>query len=271
MPIARSPGQGFRAPVVETVRVTTTTEVRVILKRADSVAPWPGPVRYTAEPYTVTGRPRKGMVRERDVLGSRRAIDLNGDGDTKDRFRSGCDGAGFALGKSLRLDPVMGGPPALRRYAYSADDGQSRVGSLGGAGASAMLYLPCAEDGTVSLGWAPESIEVREIPGPALMVLAFGNPALPPSVPPDGVSRSPKRAGLAEQQFDTEVFETVDDKARWYAVSAAMVQIDPDAEEQEIRVFFDGDIEHVQIALNEGKEGVDRARSYVSTQTIGTR
>jgi len=251
--------------------VTTTTEVRVMLKRADAVAPWAGTVRYTAEPYTLTGRPRKGMVRERDVLGSRHALDLNGDGDTKDRFRSGCDGGGFALGKSLRLDPVMAGPSALRRYAYTADDGGSRIESVGAGSASAMLYLPCAEDGTVSLGWSPEPIEVREIPGPALMVLAFGNPALPPSVPTDGVSRTPEREGLAEQRFDVEVFEPVVHKAHWYAVAGAMVQVDPDALEQEIRVFFDGDIEHVQIALNEGKDGVDRARSYVSTQTIGSR
>ena len=242
-----------------------------MLKRADAVAPWPGTVRYTAEPFTLTGRPRKGMVRERDVLGSRHALDLNGDGDTKDRFRSGCDGDGFALGKALRLDPVMTGPSALRRYAYAADDGQSRIGQLGGGSASAMLYLPCSDDGTVSLGWSPKPIEVREIPGPALMVLAFGNPALPPSVPTDGVSRAPERSGLAEQRFDLEVFEPVVDKAHWYAVAGAMVQIDPDAQQQEIRVFFDGDIEHVQIALNEGKDGVDRARSYVSTQTIGSR
>lgn len=242
-----------------------------MLKRADAVAPWSGPVRYTAEPYTLTGRPKKGMVRERDVLGSRHALDLNGDGDTKDRFRSGCDGSGFALGKSLRLDPVMEGPSALRRYAYAGDDGQPRTGSLGSGGASAMLYLPCADDGTVSLGWSPKTIEVREIPGPALMVLAFGNPALPPSLSHDGVSRAPKREGLADQRFDVEVFEPVADKAHWYAVAGAMIQVDPDAREQEIRVFFDGDIEHVQIALNEGKDGVDRARSYVSTQTIGSR
>ncbi len=269
--MARTAGQGFRAPVVETVRVTTTTEVRVILKRAEAVAPWPGPVRYTAEPYTLTGRPKQGVIQERDVFGSRHALDLNGDGDTKDRIRAGCDGAGFALGKSLRLDPVMAGVSALRQYAYAAQNGQSRIGSVGENGASALLYLPCADDGTVSLGWSPEPIEVREIPGPALMVLAFGNPALAPSIPSDGVSRAPARAGLAEQHFDVEVFESVIGKAHWYAVAGSMVQIDPDAQEQEIRVFFDGDVEHVQIAVNEGKDGVDRARSYVSTQTIGSR
>ncbi|MGH1346765.1 MAG: hypothetical protein ACRBN8_34680 [Nannocystales bacterium] len=251
--------------------MTTTTEVRVMLKRADAVAPWMGTVRYTAEPYSLTGRPRKGVIRERDVLGSRHALDLNGDGDTKDRFGSGCDEAGFSLGKTLRLDPVMTGPAGQRRYAYAADDGQTRIGSLGNRGASAMLYLACADDGTVSLGWSPRPIEVREIAGPALMVLAFGNPTLAPSIPTDGVSRTPERDGLAEQRFDIEVFEPVVQQAHWYAVAGAMVQVDPDAQEQEIRVFFDGDIEHVQIALNEGNDAVDRARSYVSTQTIGSR
>lgn len=269
LPEAASPGQGFRAPVVEAVRITTTTDVAVTLTRADDVAPWSGTVRYTAEPFTVSGRPQKGFVRERNVLGSGRGFDLNGDGDTRDRFAAGCDGDAFALGKTLRLSPVMGGPNVARRYTYS-DSGQSRFGTIAEGGVSSMLYLPCTEDG-VSLGWAPEPIEVREIQGPALMVLAFGNPKLPPALPADGVRREPKVDGLADQRFDVSVFEPVGEGPLWYAVAGAMVQIDPEAKEQTIRVFFDGDVEAVQIAVNEGRDGVDRARTYVSTQVIGSR
>lgn len=269
MPEAASPGQGFRAPVVEAVRITTTTDVAVTLTRAEDVAPWSGTVRYTAEPFTVSGRPQKGFVRERNVLGSGRSFDLNGDGDTRDKFAAGCDGDAFALGKTLRLQPVMGGPDVARRYAYS-DAGQSRFGALADGGVSSMLYLPCTDDG-VSLGWSPEPMEVREIQGPALMVLAFGNPKLPPSLPEDGVRRDPQVEGLADQRFDTSVYEPVGEGSLWYAVAGAMVQIDPDAKEQTIRVFFDGDVEAVQIAVNEGKDGVDRVRTYVATQVIGAR
>jgi|GEM_PF-2444973 len=267
-PQAQSPGQGFRAPVVEAVRVTTTTDVTVKLERADDYAPWSGPVRYTAEPFTITGRPSKGFVRERNVLGSKRALDLNGDGDTRDRFAAGCQDATFTFGE-LALSPVMAGPAVLRQYAYAAQ-GEPRIAALGERGASAMLYLPCADTG-VSLGWAPEPIEVREIPGPALMVLAFGNPALAPSIPSDGVTRTPKTSGLADQRFDVEVYEAVAKTPHWYAVAGAMVQLDPEAEEQTVRVFIEGDVEHVQIAINEGKPGVDRARSFVATQTVGSR
>ena len=269
LPEAASPGQGFRAPVVEAVRITTTTDVAVTLTRADDVAPWSGTVRYTAEPFTVSGRPQKGYVRERNVLGSGRGFDLNGDGDTRDRFAAGCDGEAFSLGKTLRLEPVMSGPDVARRYAY-ADDGASRFGVVAEGGVSSMLYLPCSADG-VSLGWSPEPIEVREIQGPALMVLAFGNPKLPPSLPADGVRREPTVNGLADQRFDVSVFEPVGEGPLWYAVAGAMMQIDPDAKEQTIRVFFDGDVEAVQIAVNEGREGVDRVRTYVSTQVIGAR
>lgn len=268
-PEAASPGQGFRAPVVEAVRITTTTDVAVTLTRADDFAPWSGPVRYTAEPFTVTGRPHKGYVRERNVLGSGRSFDLNGDGDTRDRFAAGCDAEAFALGKALRLEPVMSGPAVARRYAYGQGE-QSRLASLGERGVSAMLYLPCSDD-EVSLGWSPQPMELREVPGPALMVLAFGNPSLPPSLPADGVRREPSASNLAEQRFEASVFEAVGEGPLWYAVSGAMVQIDPDAKEQTIRVFFEGDVEAVQIAVNEGRDGVDRARTYVSTQVVGAR
>ncbi len=271
VPEARAPGQGFRAPVVEAVRITTTTDVAVVLTRADDVAPWSGPVRYTAEPFTVTGRPRKGFVAERDVLGSKRAFDLDGDGDTKDRFGAGCDGPAMTLGTALRLEPVMSGPAVLRSYAYADADGRSRMGTIAEGGASSMLYLPCADDGTVSLGWGPAPMEVREIPGPALMVLAFGNPKGPPSIPTDGVSREPAMEALVDQRFDAAVFEQVADAPRWYAVAGAMVQLDPQAPKQEVRVFFDGDVEHVQIAINEGNGTIDRVRSYVATQTLGSR
>lgn len=269
LPEAASPGQGFRAPVVEAVRITTTTDVAVTLTRADDVAPWSGTVRYTAEPFTVTGRPQRGVVRERDVLGSGRGFDLNGDGDTRDRFAAGCDGEAFTLGKALRLRPVMGGPEVARRYAY-ADAGQARFGSVTEGGVSSMLYLPCSEGG-VSLGWSPDPIEVREIQGPALMVLAFGDPALAPSLPTDGVRREPGGEGLVDQRFDVSVFEPVGEGPLWYAVAGAMVQIDPDAQEQTIRVFFEGDVEAVQISVNEARDGVERARTYVSTQVIGSR
>ncbi len=256
--------------MVEAVRITTTTDVTVTLQRAEDAAPWSGPVRYTAEPFTVTGKPSKGFVRERNVLGSGRAFDLNGDGDTKDRLKAGCDGEAFTLGKELRLDPVMGGPDFLRRYAYADDGGRSRISTVADGGVASMLYLPCSDAG-VSVGWAPEAMEVREIPGPALMVLAFGNPALPPSIPADGVSRTPAAEGLADQRFDVEVYEAVADTPHWYVVAGAMVQLDAQASEQKVRVFIEGDVEAVQIAINEGKEGVDRARSYVSTQILGSR
>ncbi len=271
IPEAATAGQGFRAPVVEAVRITTTTDVSIVLTRADTVAPWSGPVRYTAEPFTVTGRPRKGYVRERDVLGSRRAFDLNGDGDTKDRFRAGCDGPAMTLGKTLRLEPVVDGPPAVRRYAYAGDDGQPRMGTIAAGGVSSMLYAPCKDDGTVVLGWAPSTMEVREIPGPALMVLALGNPKGPPSIPADGVTREPIMAGLEDQRFEASVYEPITDTPHWYAVAGAMIQLDPQAPTQEVRVFFDGDVEHVYIAVNEGNGTVDRATSYAAIQTLGSR
>ena len=134
-----------------------------------------------------------------------------------------------------------------------------------------MLYLPCAGEGRVSLGWGPGPIEVREIPGPALMVLAFGNPALPPTIPPDGVRREGAREGLVEQRLDVQVYEPVVETPHWYAVAGTMAQLDPDAKEQIVRVFIEGDVEHVQIAINEGKPGVPRVRTYVATQTVGSR
>ena len=264
LPTALAPGQGFRAPTVEAVRITTTTEVRVMLQRADDVAPWSGPVRYTAEPFTITGRPQKGFVRERNVLGSGRAFDLDGDGDTKDRFPAACDGEAFGLGDA-RLRAVMSGPPLARRYDYA-----DALVALGQPGTTGMLYLPCTDDG-VSLGFSPEPIAVREIPGPALMVLAFGNPSAPPKIPTDGVTRIPASEGLADQRFDVEVFEPVTEGPLWYAVAGAMVQLDAQASEQSVRVFVEGDVEAVQIAINEGKDGVDRVRSYVSTQQVGAR
>lgn len=270
LPEARSPGRGFRAPVVEAVRITTTTEVEVRLTRADDARPWSGPVRYTAEPFTVTGAPHKGHVREKNVLGSGRAFDLNGDGDVRDRFKASCSDGAFQLGKTLRLEPVMGGPAVARTYDYGSSEAP-RQGSVREGGVGTMLYLPCADDGTVSLGWGPGPIEVREIPGPALMVLAFGNPALPPSIPADGVRREGAREGLVEQRLDLEVYEPVVDTPHWYAVAGTMAQLDPDAEEQIVRVFIEGDVEHVQIAVNEGKPGIPRARTYVATQTVGSR
>lgn len=266
-PQAEQAGVGFEAPTFQVVRIAATTEVVVTLRKREGVRPWTGNVSYTAEPLTITGRSRKGKLRERNVLGSGRAIDLDGDGDTRDAFAVRCEGGRVAIADSPEIGAVMGSDATVRTYDYAA----GFATPIGTAGGHAMLYLPCGDDGSMTLGLAPEPIEVRTIPGPALMVLAFGDPALAPKVAVDGVSREPSRDDLETQHFEVAAYEQVSDAPRWYAIAGAMVQLDPTASQQEVRVFIEGDVEDVTIAINEGREGVHRARSYVSSQKVGTR
>ncbi|MBL4685236.1 MAG: hypothetical protein JKY37_11645 [Nannocystaceae bacterium] len=267
---ATEAGAAFEPPQLSVARVQDSTEITVVLNKRPGIRAWSGPVAYTAEPFTVTGLAGR-KLQERDVLSSGRAFDLNGDGDTKDSFAVACDDGVVTLGGEFRLPPVMAGSGNTRTWSYRDADGNLRQDQLTATGVSAMLYLPCADGQSVTIGWGPKPLELREIAGPAMMVLAFGDAKTPPTLSKTAVSREPASEGLVEQPFSLEAFEQVADTPKWYAIAGTMVQLDGRAAQQTVRVVVQGDVEHVVIAINEGRTGVERARTHTTAQAVQSR
>ena len=121
------------------------------------------PVPFTAEPYAVEVPPGTRSAEEGILFGSRLAMDLNGDGDTKDRFEMNC-----TLG-----DAVLGGTQvrALGRplRIYRPDP----TVRLGKQGQWLLLYRDCESAAPSTLGLSNKPIEVVEVPGPVLQLLVL--------------------------------------------------------------------------------------------------
>ncbi|MBT8492219.1 MAG: hypothetical protein KJO07_04095 [Deltaproteobacteria bacterium] len=220
----------YRTPVVS----ATDRGLQIEVERVPGTTVSRLPVPYTAEPYVLWAQPKTRQVSESDLLGTKLAIDLNGDGDTVDLLAIDCQDGKVVIADA-ELHPVTDRSGGSMRYLV---DGKSRITRLGKEGAHAMVYSPC-KDGMASVGLATaeRGFEVLSVPGPVLQIMIFephDGPTMPAALPMvvkiDGqVVSPPTHVSLnSEPIFGEDVM--------WTAMYWAMVPISADNPKQVVTV-----------------------------------
>lgn len=177
--------------------------ITITLTRKPDVALPAGRVPYTAETYTVSAKPRGDRVTEADVLGTGLALDLNGDGDTKDQVPVACK-SGVIIAGDARVAPLGDAKGEVLTY------GSDRIGRIGEAGAAIVSYAPCTRSHvTVGLSPATKPIETIHSNGPVLQVLVFSPADSPMPQAPMDMRLSTGGADLDLQVHAGLVFEPI--------------------------------------------------------------
>ena len=243
----------------------------MVVRRATDEPPYVGPLKLTAEPFSLSITKVADRVTEADVFGSGLALDLDGNGSMADVFDVACDGGSGVLA-GTRLVPVVAEDG---RFHFAGPDGASRVVRLGARGAWAVLYGSCERDLNFGVSPADHPIEVLELEAPALQILVFE----PVEGPDDASKLAVEDVTLSGDTVKGEVHQGHDyepltvAEPRWYAMSWWIAPLDPAAEEQvmgaSLRAPADALDGAVVVAIiNEATPGSDRIRGPVQMAEI---
>ncbi|MEZ4464539.1 MAG: hypothetical protein R3F43_08530 [bacterium] len=151
------------------------------------VAPRPGaevptaPVAFTAEPLALADVPLPAWLAEADVLGSGRAVDLDGDGKLTGRWPIRCMADSLAVG-----DTIVRGV-GWDRFRYPR-----AIPRVTPAGAGVVLYGACGP--RITVGFGAGAVPVESMPGPLLQV----------SVVERTGADGPPKLGLRDWKLDNE-------------------------------------------------------------------
>ncbi|MCB9545127.1 MAG: hypothetical protein H6706_04455 [Myxococcales bacterium] len=167
-----------------------------------------GPVSFTAEPVALAGVKRPAWLEERNVLGSGRALDLDGDGKKTGRWPLGCLGPDLLVGETVVAG--LGGEP------FRYPPAMARLGAGG-----VVLYGRCGSH--VSLGFGPGPVAVETMPGPLLQVSVAARAGAALSVRGWKLNNEPiNRLRVAEVQ----AYEVVEgDQAEWLTVWWVLIPV----------------------------------------------